>query len=99
MGRMGLENIIQGHGDIILRGEIDSAVKENLSYITALRKGVKAASKRKSPDEYLDEIKIEECGKSRVALGGLAISLHQRNVRALYKQMVDKKDLEDEEYE
>ena len=91
MGRMGLENIIQGHGDIILRGEIDSAVKENLSYITSLRKNVKAASKRKNPDDYLDEINIEDCGKSRVALGGLAISLHQRNVRALYRQMVDKK--------
>jgi cyclase len=92
MGRMGLENIIQGHGDIILRGEIDSAVKENLNYITSLRKSVKAASKRKVPDDYLDEINIEECGKSRVALGGLAISLHQRNVRALYQQMVNKKD-------
>jgi len=96
---MGLENIIQGHGDIILRGEIDSAVKENLTYITALRKNVKAASKRKSPDEYLDEINIEECGKSRVSLGGLAISLHQRNVRALYKQMVEQKALEGAETE
>jgi cyclase len=99
MGRMGLENIIQGHGDIILRGEIDSAVKENLNYISALRKSVKSASKRKSPGEYLDEIRIEECGKSRVALGGLAISLHQRNVRALYRQMVDKKDIEEDEDE
>jgi cyclase len=99
MGRMGLENIIQGHGDIILRGEIDSAVKENLTYITALRKSVKAASKRKSPDEYLDDIRIEECGKSRVSLGGLAISLHQRNVRALYKQLAAKKDLDGDENE
>ena len=39
---MGLENIIQGHGDIILRGEIDSAVKENLNYISSLRKNVTA---------------------------------------------------------
>jgi cyclase len=31
IARMGLENIIQGHGDIILRGEIDAAVKENLN--------------------------------------------------------------------
>src|SRR5690606_14324281 len=34
IGRMGLENIIQGHGDIILRGEIDAAVKENMNYLT-----------------------------------------------------------------
>ena len=33
IGRMGLENIVQGHGDIILRGEIDAAVKENLQYL------------------------------------------------------------------
>ena len=28
IGKMGLENIVQGHGDIILRGEIDAAVRE-----------------------------------------------------------------------
>ena len=33
IGRMGLENIIQGHGDIILRGEIEAAVRENLNYL------------------------------------------------------------------
>jgi glyoxylase-like metal-dependent hydrolase (beta-lactamase superfamily II) len=38
IGRMGLENIVQGHGDIILRGEIDAAVRENLSYLSAIRK-------------------------------------------------------------
>ncbi len=27
IGKMGLENIVQGHGDIILRGEIDDSVK------------------------------------------------------------------------
>ena len=27
IGRMGLENIVQGHGDVILRGEIDAAVR------------------------------------------------------------------------
>ena len=42
IGRMGLENIIQGHGDIILRGEIDAAVKENLNYLALLKKNIKA---------------------------------------------------------
>lgn len=92
IGRMGLENIVQGHGDIILRGEIDAAVKENLAYLSAIRKAVRAALKRKSPLEYLDEVTIEECGKSRVHLGGLAESLHRRNLRALYRHMLDNKD-------
>ena len=87
VGRMGLENIIQGHGDIILRGEIDAAVKENMNYLNNIKKAVKSAGKRKNVDEYLEGITIEECGKSRVYLGGLAETLHRRNLRSLYRQM------------
>ena len=87
IGKMGLENIIQGHGDIILRGEIDAAVKENTNYLNNIKKAVKSAGKRKNVDEYLDEISIESCGKSRVYLGGLAETLHRRNLRTLYRQV------------
>jgi len=87
IGRMGLENIIQGHGDIILRGEIDAAVRENVNYLNNIKKAVKAGGKRKNMDEYLEEITIEDCGKSRVYLGGLAETLHRRNLRALHRQM------------
>jgi glyoxylase-like metal-dependent hydrolase (beta-lactamase superfamily II) len=87
IGKLGLENIIQGHGDIILRGEIDAAVKENLNYLNNIKKLVKAAGKRRNAEEYLEEITIESCGKSRVHLGGLAETLHRRNLRALHTQM------------
>lgn len=86
IGRMGLENIVQGHGDIILRGEIDAAVKENLNYLAAIKKSVRAAARRKNAVELLDDISIEDSGKSRVYLGGLAQTLHQRNLRALLQQ-------------
>jgi len=86
IGRMGLENIVQGHGDIILRGEIDAAVKENLTYMANIRKVAKAASRRRAAQEYMDEMNIEECGKSRVHLGGLAEELHKRNLRALLNE-------------
>jgi len=33
---------------------------------------------------------VEECGKSRVLIGGLAEELHRRNLRALYRQMYGK---------
>ncbi|GAB1471405.1 MBL fold metallo-hydrolase [Chloroflexota bacterium] len=90
VGKMGLENIIQGHGDIILRGEIDAAVRDNVNYLNNLKRTVKAVSKRKNAEEFLDEIAIEDCGKSRVHLGGLAETLHRRNVQALYRQMSGK---------
>lgn len=87
IGRMGLENIVQGHGDIILRGEIEAAVKENLNYISAIKKAVRTAARRKEPLDYLEEVDIEDCGKSRVNLGGLAIQLHERNLRALLQHV------------
>jgi glyoxylase-like metal-dependent hydrolase (beta-lactamase superfamily II) len=87
VSRMGLENIVQGHGDIILRGEIDAAVKENLNYLTTIKRSVKSIARKKNADELIEEITIEDCGKSRVYLGGLAKSLHQRNLYALLHHM------------
>lgn len=86
IGGMGLENIVQGHGDIILRGEIEEAVKSNLAYISSVRKAVKSASHKRNPYEQLANIDIDSCGKSRVLLGGLADELHKRNIRFLFKQ-------------
>lgn len=86
---LGLENIVQGHGDIVLRGEIEEAVKSNLEYLNLLRKNVKSAMKKKYPYEVADSIEIEACGKSRVLLGGLANTLHQRNVRFLLKKLAE----------
>jgi cyclase len=88
IGKMGLENIVQGHGDIILRGEIEGAVKENLTYLTNIRKAVKSASKKRDPEEALSMIDIESCGKSRVYLGGLGEELHRRNLKSLYMKFL-----------
>jgi cyclase len=87
ISKMGLENVIPGHGDIVLRGEIEGMVKENLAYLSALRKAVRKASRRRYPQEVLSEIGVEDCGKSRVLIGGLAEELHHRNLRALFFQM------------
>jgi glyoxylase-like metal-dependent hydrolase (beta-lactamase superfamily II) len=87
VGKLGLENVVQGHGDIVLRGEIDNYIKENLAYLSNIRKAVRRASRRKYPLDLLNEVTVESCGKSRVLIGGLAEELHHRNLRALYKQM------------
>jgi len=87
IGEMSLENIIQGHGDVILRGEIEDSIKENIAYLNSLNKAVRNALKRKNSLELLDGIDIESCGKSKVLLGGLAEELHSRNVYALYQRL------------
>ena len=81
---LSLENIIQGHGDIILRGEIEEKIRENTTYLKAIQKAVQTARHRKNPLEVLDSIGVEACGKSRILLGGLANELHNRNLRYLY---------------
>jgi len=85
MTKMGLENVVQGHGDIILRGEIEHYVNDNLEYLSNIRKAVRKAGRRKYPQDILDEFDVEECGKSHVLIGGLAEELHRRNLRGLYR--------------
>ena len=91
LGKMGLENVVQGHGDVILRGEVGRTSKENLDYLSNIRKAVRKAARRKFPLDLLETIDVESCGKSRVLLGGLAEELHQANLMALYQQLYGKK--------
>jgi glyoxylase-like metal-dependent hydrolase (beta-lactamase superfamily II) len=84
---MGLENVVQGHGEVVLRGEIDEAVRSNLRYLENLKKKVEQAVKRRKPREAMREIEIESCGKSRIPLNGLVVQLHTANCFALYDRM------------
>jgi cyclase len=87
ISKMGLENVVQGHGDIVLRGEVEGSVKDNLAYLSAIRRAVRKAGRRKYPWDLLEDVGVEECGKSRVLIGGLAEELHSRNLYAMYEQL------------
>ncbi len=86
IGKMSLENIVQGHGEIILRGEIEQSTRSNLNYIANLKKVIKTAVRIKDPTRKLSEATVESCGKSRVLLGGQVEVLHRRNLIALYRK-------------
>lgn len=88
IGKMSLENIVQGHGDIILRGEIEEACASNISYLHSIQKIAKAAARRRDPIQFLRAQDIESSGKSRVSLSGVAEELHQNNLRALLKEIL-----------
>ncbi len=78
------ENVIQGHGEVILRGEVKEKIEEDLRYLRILRTKVGDVVKRNKPPEWLDKIDIEACGKSRIPLNGLVQKLHRSNASALY---------------
>lgn len=84
---MGLENIVQGHGELVLRGEIDEAVRSNLKYLDSIRRKVEQAIKRGRPRQAMHDIDIETCGKSRIPLNGAVTQLHTANLLALYDRL------------
>ena len=84
---LNLENVIQGHGGVLLRGEIDETVDSSVSYIKTVRKKVQAIVDKGRPRSDLASIDIEDCGKSRIPLGGLVQRLHAANLEFLYTQM------------
>ncbi|OQX64247.1 MAG: hypothetical protein DRI32_00930 [Chloroflexi bacterium] len=87
---MTLENIVQGHGEIILRGEVAPTIEDNLTYLNVIEKIAKTALRRKAPMEYLAKQDVEKCGKSRIILGGLAGALHEQNLHHMYKLALEK---------
>lgn len=84
--KMGLENIVQGHGEVILRGEIGLIIEKNINYLRQIEKTVKKAKRRIYPLDLIEETKIDSCGISRVVLNGLGEQLHQQNMISLYKK-------------
>ncbi|MCB9437682.1 MAG: MBL fold metallo-hydrolase [Anaerolineales bacterium] len=80
------ENVIQGHGEVVLRGEIESKIESDLEYLQSVKKYVEIALTKPDPAAYLNTIDIEKCGKSRIALNGEVQQLHIGNLRALLAQ-------------
>lgn len=80
------ENVVQGHGEVILRGEVAEEIESDLAYLQHLRDAVDDALTSESPEAALSAIDIESCGKSRILLNGTVQELHRQNVHALAQQ-------------
>lgn len=83
----GLESIVQGHGEVLLRGEIRETIRSSLHYLNAVHQRVARVVEAGEGPHALRRIDIESCGKSRIPLNGLVQELHQANLHALYQQM------------
>lgn len=79
--------IIQGHGTVLLRGEVEQTIDSSISYLTTIAARITDLIERGDPPQKLQEIDIESCGKSRIPLDGLVSRLHLDNLIALYREM------------
>ncbi len=86
MAKIPLENLIPGHGQVVLRGEIQDAIKSNLKYISEVRKYVRYSARYRYPGDYLGKVTVEKCGKSPALLGGVAPHLHRRNIWEFFRR-------------
>jgi cyclase len=79
--------VVQGHGDVLLRGEVSDMVDGHLSYLDAITERVSALVAAGMSPKSLQQIDIESCGLSRIPLDGTVVKLHLDNLIELYKQM------------
>lgn len=82
-----LESIVQGHGEVLLRGEIPLAIDSNIKYLKTLEEKIARIVEKGKGREALDRLSIDDCGKSRIPLNGLVQDLHRANVYALYEEL------------
>lgn len=84
IGEMSLECVVQGHGEVLLRGEIKDAVESNIAYLRHIQELARSYVEEGKPKQALLRVDIESCGKSRLPLGGLVQALHRANLAYLY---------------
>ncbi|MDM8526774.1 MBL fold metallo-hydrolase [Anaerolineales bacterium HSG24] len=87
-----IESIVQGHGEVLLRGEIPGAIDSNIEYLVIVEKKVREFVDKGKSKHDLKELTIDLCGKSRIPLNGLVQDLHQANIQHLYDEFVRERD-------
>jgi len=84
---LSIENMVRGHGEVILRGEVLDIVQISLDYLDAIEALVAEAIKSGEGRDVLQKSSIESCGLSRIPLNGLVQQIHVANLLALYDRM------------
>lgn len=81
-----LESIVQGHGDILLRGEVTSSIDESISYLNHIEELVETLMDEGATKHDLLQHDVEGFGRSRIPLGGLVQNFHQANLLFLWEK-------------
>jgi glyoxylase-like metal-dependent hydrolase (beta-lactamase superfamily II) len=88
IGKLSLDSVVQGHGGVLLRGEIKTILRSNIAYLETIYRRVREKVEAGASRDELRQIGIESCGKSRIPLDGLVQDLHQANLEVLYDQLI-----------
>lgn len=81
------DTVVRGHGEVILRGEVEAVIGDDLAYLQNVQTAVSKILASGQAPSALDRIHIEACGKSRIPLNGLVVDLHKANLHRLYEEL------------
>ena len=81
-----LECIVQGHGDILLRGEVTSSIDVSVQYLNAIQELVERLMATGATKHDLLQHDIEQFERSRIPLGGLVQQFHANNLLFLWER-------------
>jgi len=84
MSKLSVESLVQGHGDVLLRGEVLESIDASIAYLKRLEEFMAKARTRHLSEKQVLAWDIEQAGLSRIPLGGLVEDLHRANLIALY---------------
>ena len=83
-----LETIVQGHGDILLRGEVTPSIEESIKYLNDIQSLVERLISEGASKKELLSNDIEQFGRNRIPLGGLVQNFHQANLLFLWEKAI-----------
>lgn len=87
ISELAIDSIVQGHGDVLLRGEIPEAIETSFQYLDTIEREVQSRIDRGLSAKSLRRLDVERCHKSRIPLNGLVEELHQANLVYLYQEL------------
>ncbi|MFM7172039.1 MAG: MBL fold metallo-hydrolase [Caldilinea sp.] len=82
-----LECIVQGHGEILLRGEVTSSIDAAARYLVSIQALVARLMAEGGTKHDLANYDIEQFEHSRIPLGGLVQQFHLNNLHFLWEKL------------
>lgn len=81
-----LEVIVQGHGDILLRGEVTSSIERTLNYLRDVENLIRETMANGGSLDRVLERDVADFGISTIPMGDMVKAIHRQNLRHLWRQ-------------
>lgn len=84
---MSPETIVQGHGEVILRGEVQVVIDRYIAYLECVYEQAETTLRQGRERKEILDISLEACGLERVPLGIASHRLHAANILSVYDKL------------